>query len=275
MARIQDTLGKHRQALATARQAYALNRAKLPTGRVLLARSRAQYAQILEQTDPAAAEPLLRQSLQSLRATLGADNKDVLAAQNNYGLLLWKLGHYDQAEAELQQVMEEREKLPDADLAENGKSWQNLAALLCRRKRVAECLQAARHAQADFDQALPAGHYLRAFPLLTMAGVQLARQDASGARINLRKAEALLASLPQGTLPRMTVRARLAVADAVDGKCEQALPVLQHIFAQLAPVNRVRFAEEFSGAFEQCHQAIPDMMMTSSVLSSPPSGPQG
>ena len=275
MARTQDTLGKHGEALASARRAYLLNLAKLPEAHVILARTRAQYAQILEETDPAAAEPLLRQAMRSLQTILGQGNKDVLAIQNNYGLLLWKLRRYDEAETRLRAVLEQREKRPDADLGENGKSWQNLAALLCQRQRLDACLEAAQHAQADLDQALPANHYLHAFPLLTMAGVQLAKHDTKAARKGLRRARTLLASLPATTLPRMMVRARLAIADAVDGRCDDALPVLARLFAGLGQANRVRFQKEFSGAFVQCQHAIPDVMMTSSAASSSALTPPG
>lgn len=277
LALAHELLGQHAAALAAAREAWDLNRTQMPDGRLQLARMEEVYAEILAASQPQAAEPHMKHALAEFRKLMGPTGIDTIATENNYGLLLWQLKRYDEAEAMFRLSLKHKSEVPGTNLNDIARSWQNLAAMLCDLGRYDRCIDAAQRAHAEFEHSsLPATYYVRAFPWLTIAGAQLATNRPEKARKALLRARPLLqAALPESALPRQMLKARLAMVDAATGNCASALPRLQSIYAALEQPDRVRFESEFTRTYELCHKTPPDIMTTSSAPSNAASTPAG
>lgn len=246
-------LGQLAEALANARQAYEIANENFSDNEVALALSEATYASILRETQPQAAQPLLKNALQRFRRVLGADNTNTLATENNYALLLWTLKRYDEAEQLFRSIISHREATTGKDSLEAGRNWQNLAALLYDRGSYKQSIRSAEQARWIFDKSLPAGHFQRAFPLLTIAGAQLALDQAEAAQASLQDADAILRpALPPDSTARKIVRARMAMALAATGQCKQGMPLLQAARDELSEDQRDSYAKEFARAQAHC-----------------------
>lgn len=255
LATTSDSLGRQDGALAAARQALEIAREHFPENEVSLAFGETTYASILGKRNPKAAQPILKRALQRFRRVLGADNKNSLATENNYALLLWKLRRYVEAEQLLRSRIERAEAASGKDSMEAGKSWQNLAAMQYDRGQYQESVVTARKAFAILDSTLPAGHLQRAFPWLTMAGAQLAMEQPAAAQASLYEADVILApALPPESLPRKVVRARQAMALAASGQCARAMPLLQVAQVDLGDTQYDRYDAEFERALAHCPQ---------------------
>ena len=274
LAMAYASLGQHAAALTSAKEAWDLNRTQLPDPRMTLARTEEFYAEVLATSEPQAAEPHMKHALVEFRKMLGTHDMEVLATENNYGLLLWQLERYGEAEAMFRLSLKHKSEAPFSNPSDVATSWQNLAAMLCDIGRYERCINAAQHARDGFEHSLPATHYLRAFPWLTMAGAHLATGHPEMARKALQTARPILqATMPASAVPRQMLKARLAMVDAATGDCESALPRLQDIYAHLAEPDRVRFGNEFTRTYLQCNQTLPEMMTSSSAASNAASMP--
>ncbi len=274
MALVHMRLGQPAAALAAAREAWDINRTHFPENRLQLARVEETYAEILAETDPQAAEPHMKHALSEFRKLMGPRSIDARTTENNYGLLLWNLKRYDDAEAMFRLSLKHKSEVPNANLGNVAMSWQNLASMLCDIGRYERCIRVAHRARKGLEQSLPATHYVRAFPWLTIAGARLATNQPHKARTALEKARPILQDgLPESALPRQMLRARLAMVDAATGQCASALPRLQAVHAAISQADRVRFESEFDRAFEQCHQTPANMTTVSSAGSNAASTP--
>lgn len=269
LAETQNRLGRSAEALESARRALQLNKSRLPDRPIMLAHTEKLYAMILRGSDPEAAEPYMQRALGELRTFLGTENRQVLDAENDYALLLRQLNRPAEAEKLLRHNLAVLGRDRLGNKYEIAIGWQNLAAMLCAQYKYKQCIDAARKAKTGLDETLPIRHYQRAYPLLTMAEAQLASKQPQAARKSLLAARPLLQpALPETALAREILQARLAMAKAATGQCDEALLTIRQVFARLDGPYRVRFGKEFSRAFQKCRQPIPKMMTTSIEVSS-------
>ena len=261
LANAEYQMGNNAPAQEAALRALQLNQSQLSGQRIMLAKSEDLYATMLRTSDPKAAEPHMRRALSELRKLLGSNNRDVLSAQNNYALLLRQLHRPAEAELLLRNSLEGISRDPLGNEHTIAMGWQNLAAILCEQRKYDQCIDAARRASDGFDASLPPEHYLRAYPLLTVAEAQLASGKPQAARTSLLAAQPLLqAALKKTALPRQILEARLAMTYAASGQCDETLPVIRQVFSRLRGTDRVRFGKEFARAFEQCQRPVPETM---------------
>lgn len=258
LANTHKKLGQHAAALAVSKQALDLATQHFPDDQIGMAFVETTYAGILGGSDPQAAQPWFLSALERFRRVLGADNPNTLFAENNYALLLWKLRRYDEAEALMRSNIARSRNLFGEDNMDVGKGWQNLASMLYDSGRYAESIDSSRKASTTLDQVLPAEHYIRAFPLLTIAGAQLAMDQPAAAQLTLNDADAILRpTLPADSLPRKVVRARRAMALAALGQCRRALPMLKAAQVDLGDADRIRYDKEFERALSHCPDPDP------------------
>ncbi|MGB8634662.1 MAG: serine/threonine-protein kinase [Rhodanobacteraceae bacterium] len=251
-----DRLGRQDKARATARQALEIARKHFSENQVALALSETAYADILGKSKPEAARPYLEDALQRFRRVLGADNYNTRVTESNYAMLLWKLHHYDKAEALLRSNIEHEQAVTGKRSLAVGRGMQNLAALQYDRGQYEQSTRTAREAFSILDSALPPGHLQRAFPLLTLAGAQLATEQPAAAMKSLREADAILEpALPPDSLPRKVIRARQAMVLAATGDCARALPLLQAARIDLGNTQHDRYDREFKRAQAHCPEA--------------------
>lgn len=188
---------------------------------------------------------------------LGEDHPNTINTENNYALVLRRLQRYAEAEILLREGIARRARVYGENSRELGEGWQNLAAVLFDRGEYTETIAASRQSLSILDAALPPGHYLRAFPMLTIAGAQLARGQPHAARETLHEARLILeAALPADSLPRTVARARDAMALAALGECQLALPLLESASDELGERHRVRYAVELDRAFAHCPRTV-------------------
>lgn len=256
LATAQLRLGNSDDALSASREVLELTAEYFPNNEIRRGMAEAKLGSRLREFDPVQAEPYLRKALQRFRRVLGDDHQNTIHTGNNFALLLWNMQRYSEAEALLRSNIEHRTRLYGDGSREVGEAWQNLAALLFELGEYPESITAARKAQSSLDKALPADHYLRAFPMLTIAGAQIASDQPQAARRTLGEAHVLLEpALPADSLPRKVVRARGAMALAALGECQQALPLLVKARDELDGTHRVLYASEFDRAFAHCPRA--------------------
>lgn len=252
LANAEDRMGHADQALAAAHEALDMTDAAFPGNQVALALSETAYADILGKRQPQAAEPILARALQRFRRVLGDDNHNTRSAENNHALLLWRLHRHAEAEASLRSNIRHQAAVMGERSLEVGRGLQNLAALQYERGKHADSVRTAQQALTILDATLPAGHLQRAFPHLTMAGAQLALEQAAAAQASLTAAERILApALPANALPRKVLRARQAMALAATGACARALPLLDTARRDLGSAAD-RYAPEFTRARAYC-----------------------
>lgn len=251
-------LGRVDEAIASSRESLELANERFPDEEIQRGISEQNFATMLRDKEPQQAAPYYLSALQRFSRVLGADHPNSINAENNYALVLARLQRFDEAESVLRNNIERRIRRFGAGTRGVGEALQNLAANLCEQQRYDECVVVAREAASTLAASLPRDHYFRAFPLLTLAGAQLAKGAALEARESLSEADAILTPvLPEQSLPRQIVRARQAMVLAALDDCDAARTQLAQAHAALDEPARQRYAAEFERAFSQCPGTLP------------------
>ena len=251
-------LGRTDEAIASSRKALELANEYFAGDEIQRGICEANFAATLRDRDPEQAAPYYQSALQRFHRVLGANHPNSINAENNYALVLARLQRFGEAEALLRANIARRIERSGADSREVGEAQQNLAALLCDRQRYDACMTAAREAGRTLASSLPEEHYLRAFPLLTLAGAQLATGAATDARRTLDRADSILAvAMPADALPRKIVSARQAMVEVALGDCGAALDRLEAARGALDEDSRKRYAAEFDRASARCVNPSP------------------
>jgi serine/threonine-protein kinase len=176
---------------------------------------------------------LYDEALPVLERTLGPDHSVTTASWNNYGTVLMDARDYEGAERLHRRILKFREEraVSGVDIAA---SLQNLAAALVRLGRLDEAESLATRAHAIYVERLPANHYLRAIPLLTLGEVRLLRGDARGAERADRDAlETLRTALPASHYVIAAAECRLGAALAAGGSRAEAERTMTAAFDRL------------------------------------------
>lgn len=163
------------------------------------------------------------------------------------------------AEAVHRRILAKRLTLADTDRnAEVANSLQNLAAALLPQQRYAEAESLAVRAGGIYRAVLPEGHYLPAFPLLTLSKSQLLRGDGGAAEVSSRSAVRVLrAALPEGHFATAAAECRLGAALASQSRHAEAEPLLRAAFERLEQNEQTpaRFLRECGGALADLYDA--------------------
>ena len=198
--------------------------------------------------------PVYRDGIAILTATLGPEHTYVLSARNNLALRFRDMGDQAAAETELRDLLRIRIATEGELAAETGRAMQNLAAVLERQGRFAEAESLLDRAHAAFVASLPPGHYLTAFPLLTLSGIQLKRGDHAAAARTARETTAILeAALPEGHYATAIARCRLGRAYVGLGRQSEGRALLMAAAAAIAAAPSTPAPNE-----TECLQALVD-----------------
>jgi tetratricopeptide (TPR) repeat protein len=171
---------------------------------------------------------LYREALPVLDRTLGREHRNTHASWNNLGIVLSEAEDFAGAEQVHRRLLEMRRQLSGGDENRDvAASLQNLAATLIRQSRFAEAESLSLAAHDIYLRTTPEGHYLRAFPLLTIAEGRLLQNDGEGTERIARQALAILRDvLPPTHFATAVAECRIGAALALQGRLAEARPLV-------------------------------------------------
>jgi hypothetical protein len=170
-----------------------------------------------------------------LDRTLGPEHRNTHASWNNLGIVLGEAEDFAGAEQVHRRLLEMRRQLSGGDDNRDvAASLQNLAATLIRQSRFAEAESLSHAAHGIYMRTTPEGHYLRAFPLLTVAEGRLLQNDGEGTERIARQALAILRdALPPNHYATAVAECRIGAALALQGRPREARPLVLSAFIKL------------------------------------------
>jgi serine/threonine-protein kinase len=217
------------EAESAARESLDIHRELFGDDNANTAMARVHLAQVHHALgDLNAAIELYREALDVLDRTLGPEHRNTVASRNNFGIVLMDAEDFVGAEQVHRRMLELRQRL-SGDNGDGGvaASLQNLSATLIRQGRFAEAESLSWRAHGIYLQTTPAGHYLQAFPLLTIAESRLLQGDGAGAERAARSAvEILRSSLPPDHYATAAAECRIGAALVRQGRTSQAEPLV-------------------------------------------------
>jgi len=236
IAENQLQLQRAAEAEPAAREALELDRALRGDEHPTTAMSRIHLAQVLHargRLDESIA--LYREALPVLDRTLGPEHRNTHASWNNLGIVLGEAEDFAGAEQVHRRLLEMRRQLSGGDDNRDvAASLQNLAATLIRQSRFAEAESLSHAAHGIYMRTTPEGHYLRAFPLLTVAEGRLLQNDGEGTERIARQALAILRdALPPNHYATAVAECRIGAALALQGRPREARPLVLSAFIKL------------------------------------------
>ena len=158
----------------------------------------------------------------------------VLANLNNYATVLQDAERYDEAEPLFRDLLDRRRRRYGPDDAETASGLNNLAVLLSRTGRVGEARPLYDEALRVYRAALPEGHYLPGFVLLSIAQDDLTEGRDREAEARSREARALLLrTFPPEHLAVAIADQRIGRALAGQGRQREAEPYLVRAYRHL------------------------------------------
>lgn len=138
-------------------------------------------------------EAAFEAALRIYDARLGPRHGATLSAMNNLGVLHIRAGNLERAERVLGELLERSEKKFGRNHRAVAGQYQNLGTVVGRQGRFAEALPLHRQAHEIFAEALP-GHFMTAYPLISIAFAELQAGDPASAERAARDALELLGS---------------------------------------------------------------------------------
>jgi tetratricopeptide (TPR) repeat protein len=132
-----------------------------------------------------------RAALDIYETRLGPQHGATIAALNNLGVLYMRAGEPELAEQVFRELIELSEPKYGRDHASVAGQYQNLGTVIGRQGRFAEAVPLHRQAHEIFSAALP-GHFMTAYPLISLAYADLHAGDPAAAEIAAREALEIL-----------------------------------------------------------------------------------
>jgi len=218
-----------------ATQAVALLEQALPSDHMELAAARRQLGSALSQPGgdrQAEAVEQLDLALAVFEQRLEPDDPTILDARFDKAYAFMNMDRLVEAEAEYRALLPLYESR-DLDSRGHASALQNLAATLKRLGRLDEAVQVSMQAHELFERTLGV-HYLTAYPLLTMAEVELNRgRPAEGRTFASEAYEILIQTLPAGHASTWVARCRRGRGRWATGMREEGLADLELASAAL------------------------------------------
>jgi eukaryotic-like serine/threonine-protein kinase len=184
--------------------------------------------------DAAAAEPLLRESLELTRRTAGADHPDVAGGLNNLATVVSQLGRPDEVEALYREAIGTARRAYGDDHPYVGQFVENLGVVIDRAGRHAEAEPLLREALRVKTAALGTRSPSVALLQRNLAANRYAVGDYAGAEALLRPAVATLeAEYGRGSMFTALTMASLGRTLTALGRAEEAVALLRASVATL------------------------------------------
>jgi tetratricopeptide (TPR) repeat protein len=191
IGRVYQRLGLYEAARPLLQEALALGRGEGGDS-PWLAQALNDYGVLLrEDGQPAAAVPLLEESLAMRRRVLGPEDKDVAVTLVELGRTLEDEGQLDRAEPLLREALRVRQKIFGEHHRETATSKSSLALLLWRRGSIGEAEPLFRAALATSRQVLGEDHPNVAAGWNNLGLMRIERGDYAGAEPMFRQALAI------------------------------------------------------------------------------------
>ena len=128
---------------------------------------------------------------------LGPQHASTIGHMNNYGFLLLGIGDYAGAEKIHRELLERLIESRGENHRLVADNYQNLASAIARQGRFDEALPLHRKAYEIYDKVLDEDHYIAVFPLLSIAYIELERENPAAAESAARTAlETFQAAVP-------------------------------------------------------------------------------
>lgn len=186
-----------------------------------------------DQGDYASSQAAFQSALDIYLARLGHEHGATLTAMNNLGVLHMRAGEPERAE----QVFSELLALSERKYGRNHRTvagqYQNLGTVIGRQGRLAEALPHHRQAYEIFSNLLP-GHFLTAYPLISMAHAQLHLGDPASAELAAREALELLGDSSANAYATGVARCLAGLALEQQGQDADGAALLVEAQTQLA-----------------------------------------
>ena len=205
-------------AVEMAKRAVAMLSSVLPEGHLDMAEARVNLAGALTTAgQPADALVEMNRVVPVFEERLAADHPSTLALLNNRALMLAGLERLPEAEAQFRELLHRTRESRRSTPKNRADLLQNLAVILKDQEKIDEALTVALQAHGAYREAL-GDHYLAAFPLLTMAEMELARSRPRAGLERASAAHALLSrTLPDGHYATAVARCRMGRAQRALG----------------------------------------------------------
>jgi len=123
-----------------------------------------------------------------LESQLGKDHAATMNAINNLGYLYLRMGAYQRAESLFTSLREHQLAKLGPRSREVADSTQNLAGAITKQGRFDESIPLHWQAHGIFNEVIGPGHYVAAFPLLSIAYAELKRGQAANSEQASRRA---------------------------------------------------------------------------------------
>ena len=169
-----------------------------------------------------------------LDRTLGPEHSETVGARNNLAFSLLRTGEPARAEEVLREVLRQRIAKNGEEHADVADALQNLAAALNQQRKLDEAEATLDRAHEVYEAVLEPGHFLIAYPLLTLSEIRLERGDHAGAESAASEATRILRdALPEGHYATAVAECRWGRALAGIGRTAEASLYLEGAAATL------------------------------------------
>jgi tetratricopeptide (TPR) repeat protein len=166
-------------------------------------------------------------SIDIYESRIGSDHNATLSALNNLGVHYMRTGDLESAEELMRELLGRREQKYGMESRQVADAYQNLGTIVGRQGRFAEAIPLHRTAIESYAAALADDHYIKAFPLLSIAYAELQLDNHSSAEEDARQALALLKNTAPGTYPASVAQCLVGLALEGQGRLEKGRAMVE------------------------------------------------
>lgn len=218
----------HQDAMASLSEAQQLATEIDGTDSLSMALVHAQTATISsDHGDYERAAREFQSSIDIYESRLGSDHGATLSALNNLGVHHMRTGDLESAEQLLRELLGRREQKYGREHRQVANAAQNLGMIIGRQGRFAEAIPLHRTAIEIYAATLADDHYIKAFPLLSIAYAELQLANHSSAEEAARQALAMLKSTAPGTYPAGVAQCLVGLALEGQGRLEEGRAMVE------------------------------------------------
>jgi tetratricopeptide (TPR) repeat protein len=138
-----------------------------------------------------------------------------------------RTGDLESAEQLMRELLGRREQKYGMESRQVADAYQNLGTIVGRQGRFAEAIPLHRTAIESYAAALADDHYIKAFPLLSIAYAELQLDNHSSAEEDARQALALLKNTAPGTYPASVAQCLVGLALEGQGRLEKGRAMVE------------------------------------------------
>jgi tetratricopeptide (TPR) repeat protein/tRNA A-37 threonylcarbamoyl transferase component Bud32 len=195
----QDGMNDERASLPLLEEALAVAESKFGENSLYAARVRLGIGRdALYAGDVARSEKNYSQALGIFEELLGPRHNDTIAALQDYAVQMNVTGRHAEAEAVYRRLVDPLVELNGENHRTVADNYQNLATTITYQGRYDESLPLHRKAYEIYKSALDTDHYIIAFPLLSIASIELERHNSEEAYAAANEAlERFRATVPE------------------------------------------------------------------------------